>query len=161
MRAGFKLWHTGFIPEIRLPGNEGGIRALVFDPASGNLLTSGSGDQYVRVFDLRSGKQVSAWFTDTPALAVVPVGGRVLVLDGKDVEVLDVMTGRILNVSSTDEFRVGNDLPKLTVLAESPSGSLLATAGERKMICAGRGRPRDQRSSDTYGRGHRCRGIQR
>ncbi len=124
-----KLWdRVGGGTVVTIPANRGGVAALLFDPASGRLLADGRRDSYVRIFDLKTKKEATEWFHSSGSLAMTPGGGRVVAADGKDVEVLDAVTGKILNVSSTDEFRIGPNPPTLTVIAHSATGNLVANA---------------------------------
>src|SRR5262245_45082616 len=126
-----RLWDAGTGRETKKLEPRGDVTSLAFI-GDGKLLACGCGDGSVSAWDPAAGREV--WMVNSQrgggagVIAPSPDGRRVVTGQGPLVGVLDAPSGKWLMMmkAHTDE---------VTVVASSPDGKLMASAGKDGLLC--------------------------
>jgi WD40 repeat protein len=124
-----QLWDVvADFKKLTLRGHTDAINDVAFSP-DGALLASGSADETIRLWDVKTGKQQSIIQTNrTFALAINP-DGTLLASAGDGISLWDIKTGK--EVASID---AANESAFVVNIAFSPDGKLLAAAHSDNMV---------------------------
>ena len=131
-----KRWDTTRWQPLRtLPQHWMGVSSLAFSPDS-KLLATGNADHTVRVWDLSSNVARRTFKIGCRVVRFTPDGRRLVVGARGGVLVIDLQTGRESDGNRVDRdeiFDLKGFAPRLTSVAVSPDGKLLATGGSDRI----------------------------
>ena len=98
------------------------LYALTVSPDGRYVATSGH-DNWVRVWNTRTGTQVAELTGPAPGIAFTPDGAQLATINGAAILLWDVATGDMIQEITSDEAEI------LLSIAFSPDGSLMAVGG--------------------------------
>jgi len=119
------LWNlSSNTAPLRLLGQDGSVRSVVFSPDSDRIVSGGDG-RTIRVWDTASGKTIGIYQgeqTNITKIVYSPVGGRVSTFG------LDDSVG-LWDIASGNQIAVIQPLPRIHAMAMSGDGRLMAIGG--------------------------------